>query len=610
MRKMPFSRGMLQHALSHSIPSFFCCIVVLFLLTLVASERASASEPILESVGVEYNSIPKVGQCCFGQLGNSTNNSSNNMAIVTKNFDAVLAFTTDSVALGENAVVSLSDPESDTSGSTVNLVNVSIKSTTDSSGTTLRLTETGASTGSFLGTIGVSSKSTLVNSNIKATVGDTLTVTFTDNPDANGGISIVTDTAIVTAAVTAQPPSVVTGSSTNVTFHSATLNGTVNANELTTTAWFQYGTTIGYYDNTSSTQGVSGSSDTTVSINIGGLLTGTSYYYRLVAENSAGTTYGSEMSFITTTDTTKPSGSIGINSNAAYTNSTTVTLTLSATDDVGVTGYYISTSSTAPAVSDSGWTVITSSTSYTENVSYTISSGDGSKTIYVWYKDAYGNVSSSSDDSIILDTTSPTIIITSPTSSSTYTSESNVINLEGVAFDNTSGISSVIWTNNIGENGTTTGTTNWSISDISLSNGDNVITVTAQDGAENTSTDTITVVYTLPIPTPTPTSSPIPTLTPSPIETPNEKGSISGDVVNARGYPIESAKIRLKGVNSKVLKKTVSDEDGLFEFVDLDVDTYIITVLKNGYKKSKQTVILEEGEETDIEIMLKKSSKL
>ena len=57
-------------------------------------------------------------------------------------------------------------------------------------------------------------------------------------------------------------------------------------------------------------------------------------------------------------------------------------------------------------------------------------------------------------------------------------------------------------------------------------------------------------------------------------------------------YLSKSAKIRLKGINSKVLRKTISDEDGFFEFANLDADTYIITALKSGYKTVKQTITL------------------
>ena len=149
-----------------------------------------------------------------------------------------------------------------------------------------------------------------------------------------------------------------------------------------------------------------------------------------------------------TPDTTAPSGSVSINSGASYTNSSTVTLTLSATDNVGVTGYYVSDSSTTPSASASGWTTVTSTTSYSGSVSYTLSGGEGSKTIYAWYKDAAGNVSSTANATITLDTTVPTVTISSPTSSSTYTSTSSTISLGGSASDSSSGISSVAWSNN------------------------------------------------------------------------------------------------------------------------------------------------------------------
>ncbi|TVL99634.1 MAG: hypothetical protein CV087_17380 [Candidatus Brocadia sp. WS118] len=99
------------------------------------------------------------------------------------------------------------------------------------------------------------------------------------------------------------PPMVTTGTTSNITSNSATLNGTVNANGLNTTAWFEYGTTSGAYNSTSSTQTVSGWDETTISISISGLSAGTTYYYRIAAQNSAGTTYGSEMSFPTPTPT-------------------------------------------------------------------------------------------------------------------------------------------------------------------------------------------------------------------------------------------------------------------------------------------------------------------
>ena len=101
-------------------------------------------------------------------------------------------------------------------------------------------------------------------------------------------------------------------------------------------------------------------------------------------------------------DTTSPANtSISINSNADNATSTSVTLAISATDNVGVTGYYTSESNTTPEGSAS-WTSVTSTTSYSANVSFTLSSDDNEiKTVYIWFKDSAGNISSPASDTIM-----------------------------------------------------------------------------------------------------------------------------------------------------------------------------------------------------------------
>ena len=129
----------------------------------------------------------------------------------------------------------------------------------------------------------------------------------------------------------------------------------------------------------------------------------------------------------TTSDPNIPSGSVTINSNAAYTVSTLATLNLAATDNVGVTGYYASENATTPLSGDAGWTAVASTASYSANVSFTLSSGDGLKTVYVWYKDEVGNVSGVTSDTITLDTTAPTVSSISPASGATGVSASGII---------------------------------------------------------------------------------------------------------------------------------------------------------------------------------------
>jgi len=95
------------------------------------------------------------------------------------------------------------------------------------------------------------------------------------------------------------------------------------------------------------------------------------------------------------------------------------------------------------------------------------------------------------------DTTDPVINITQPTSGGTYSTDQSAIALAGTASDNV-GVTSVVWVNDRGGNGTASGTTNWAISNVPLQEGNNEITVTAHDAAGNTAADTLTVTYTPP----------------------------------------------------------------------------------------------------------------
>ena len=103
-----------------------------------------------------------------------------------------------------------------------------------------------------------------------------------------------------------------------------------------------------------------------------------------------------------TYDATAPVGSVSINSGSSTTSSQSVTLTLSATDAVGITAYYASESSSTPSLSDSGWVSLGSITSLNTQVSFNLSSGLGTKTVYVWYRDFAGNTSSVVNDGINL----------------------------------------------------------------------------------------------------------------------------------------------------------------------------------------------------------------
>jgi Ca2+-binding RTX toxin-like protein len=86
----------------------------------------------------------------------------------------------------------------------------------------------------------------------------------------------------------------------------------------------------------------------------------------------------------------------------------------------------------------------------------------------------------------------PTVTITTPTSAPATTSTSAFVTLAGTVADD-SVISQVTWFNDRGGDGTATGTNAWTVPNVPLQPGANVITVIAFDAFFNVSYDTITV---------------------------------------------------------------------------------------------------------------------
>ena len=237
-------------------------------------------------------------------------------------------------------------------------------------------------------------------------------------------------------------------------------------------------------------------------------------------------------------DSLLPQAAISINYGALYTTTPEVVLSLAVDDNLAVTGYYLSEHPTVPLAVDAGWVRVEDLPSYATDISYIFYGGDGQKTIYLWAKDIAGNISSVVSAGISLDTIAPLITITSPTASPAYTTSINKVTLGGSVFDATSGISSITWDSNRGPagSGTINGTANWSIANISLLSGDNIISVYAFDNAGNMSMDTITITYkTCPLP-----------LTPSNLQaskaSPGVKLTWKDNANNETGFKIERRK--------------------------------------------------------------------
>ena len=106
--------------------------------------------------------------------------------------------------------------------------------------------------------------------------------------------------SVITQA--ASGPAVATLSASSAAGATATLNGSVNPNGLSTTAWFEWGTsaTFATFNQTPAQSVGSGSSATTFSTDLSGLSQNTTYYFRTVAQNAGGIQKGGIANFTTT----------------------------------------------------------------------------------------------------------------------------------------------------------------------------------------------------------------------------------------------------------------------------------------------------------------------
>ena len=132
-------------------------------------------------------------------------------------------------------------------------------------------------------------------------------------------------------------------------------------------------------------------------------------------------------------DTSPPTGSVLIAEDSTYTNSTSVTLTLTA-DDItsGVAQMRFSHDNVAWTF----WEVNSTSKAWT------LTTDDGTKTVYVQFRDNAGLISQSYQDMIILDTTKPTA--NAGTDQNVY--EDTVVTFDGSASTDENGIQSYTWT--------------------------------------------------------------------------------------------------------------------------------------------------------------------
>jgi len=102
---------------------------------------------------------------------------------------------------------------------------------------------------------------------------------------------------MITFTTSTQAPTATTKPITNKSETGATLNGNVNASNLSTKVTFEYGTTTSYGQEVTAEQSpVTGYADINVSATLTGLMEGT-YHFRVKAENSFWTVFGSDIQF-------------------------------------------------------------------------------------------------------------------------------------------------------------------------------------------------------------------------------------------------------------------------------------------------------------------------
>ncbi len=215
------------------------------------------------------------------------------------------------------------------------------------------------------------------------------------------------------------------------------------------------------------------------------------------ASNSAGTAGAAGPSATFTVANATPTLSISAPStNSTKSGPVSYTITYTSATSVDLTASSVTLDATGTAV---GTVSVSNPTSTTPTV--TISSISGSGTLGITIaagtaSNAAGPAPSSGPSATFnVSEVAPVVTITSPTSSSTITRNCSSLSIAGAAVDST-GIVSVSWSLGGGVNGVCTGTTSWSASDIALSSGQNVLTVTATDTLGNIGAATLTVTYT------------------------------------------------------------------------------------------------------------------
>lgn len=252
-----------------------------------------------------------------------------------------------------------------------------------------------AGTGPASGTVSASPNppfNILAGSNFSVSNGSAVNVTVQFCPTSAGtfnGTATVSSSATFTGTNTVtltgigssptSSPTVTTGTYVIISSSSAQLFGTVNSNGLPTTGWFEWGTNTSYGNTTGAESIGSGTSVVQMLHTISGFSPNTTYHFRAVAQNSAGTAHGNDRTF-----TTAPSNPVERITNGSFSSGTSGwTLVSDFWAGTNLTNYRTSPGYAAGGVDSNG---------YAKNNAYgyiyqtvTIPSNATSATLSFWY---------------------------------------------------------------------------------------------------------------------------------------------------------------------------------------------------------------------------------
>lgn len=204
--------------------------------------------------------------------------------------------------------------------------------------------------------------------------------------DAGPGYDGPTGVGSISGAVTTGAPGI-SGPGTNGTYALSTtatgaqLSGGVYPNGIDTTYWWEYGPTTDYGQQTRATPIGSGTAPVAVSNSLTELSPGTTYHYRLVAQNQAGTEYGYDFTVTTpASSTTSPTQGTATNPTTT-TPSPAPTTTTTSSPPVTESGSGSSGTSTTPTGAPLVTNVRVAPTASAATISATIA-GRGAATTY------------------------------------------------------------------------------------------------------------------------------------------------------------------------------------------------------------------------------------